>query len=156
MELAWGKCKVWTSKLEKGKPTTWKEWPTPVEDSTNLTPTKGDKKEAKIEGGEYEAVKYGKNTYLVELEVRQGNEDGTPRTKPVEDIDGVVEGEYAMKLQPEDATVAGFTIDRCIISCEDSWNTADGGRWKYTFDALKPSEGNTVKWGVIEDPTKSE
>lgn len=153
MELAWGKCKVWTSKLSNGNPTTWNEWPTPVENTTNLTPSKGDKKEAKIEGGDNEAVKYNKNTYLAELEIRQGNDDGTPRKKPVEDVDGVVEGEYALRVQPENAEVEGFIFDRCVISCEDSWNSEDGGRWKYTFDALKPKEGNTVKWQVVKDPT---
>lgn len=155
MDLAWGKCKLWVSKLENGEPKSWKLWPTPVEDSLNLTPTKGDKKEAKIEGGEVEAVKYNKNTYLLELEIRQGNEDGTPRQKPVEDEDGVVNGEYAMKLQPENAEVEGPCFDRCVISCEDSLNMSDGGRWKYTFDALKPKTGNTVKWQKVTDPTSA-
>ena len=48
----------------------WIDIPTPVENSTKLTPTKGAKKEAKIEGGENEAVKYAANTYTFEFEIR--------------------------------------------------------------------------------------
>lgn len=152
MILAWGKPKIWISKLNNGEPTTWIEINTPVESTTQLTTTKGDKKEAKIEGGDNEAVKYNRSTYLIEFEIRQGNEDGTPRKKPVDDEDGVIEGEYAFKLQPEDKTVEGLVFDKCVLSCEDTWNAEDGGRWKYTVDALKPTKGKTLKWQVVEDP----
>lgn len=153
MELAWGKCRLFVAPLTSGTEGQYTEWPTPVEDTLQLTPTKGDKQEAKIEGGDLEAVKYKKNTHILELEIRQGNEDGTPRSKPVTDVDGVVTGEYAVMLQPENAQVEGIKIDRCVISCEDSLNMSDGGRWKYTFDVLKPTTGNQVKWQVIEVPS---
>jgi hypothetical protein len=155
MELAWGKNKHWLLPLVNGKPDKTKAIAlyTPVDGTLQLTPTKGDKQEALIEGGETEAVKYKKNKHQVVFEVRQGNEDGTPRKKPIEDNDGVIEGEYQYLCQPENAKVEGIRVDRCIVSCEDSLNMSDGGRWKYTIDALKPSEGNTVKWEVITDPT---
>lgn len=155
MDLAWGKCTIFTAKLVNGSPSTWKKWYTPVENSTQLNPTKGDKKEAKIEGGENEAVKYARNTYQLVFNIRSGNEDGTPREKIVEDDDGVIEGEYALKLQPENAEVPGFTIDRCVLSESDNFSTEEGGRWDYTADALRPSTGKTIKWGVITDPTIS-
>lgn len=155
MVIGWGKPNIWISKLEGGSPTTWIKVNTPVENTTTLTTTKGDKKEAKIEGGENEAVKYNRNTYLIEFEIRQGNDDGTPRKKPVEDEDGVIAGEYAFKLQPEDPTVEGVVFDRAVLSCEDTWNAEDGGRWKYSVDALKPSTGNTLKWAVVTDPTNA-
>ncbi len=154
MELAWGKNKHWLVPIVNGEPDNSKaiELYTPVNGTLQLNPTKGDKKEGLIEGGEVEAVKYNKNKYNVGFEIRQGNNDGSPRKKPVEDIDGVVSGEYKYLCQPENTAVEGIRIDRCVVSCEDSLNMTDGGRWKYTIDALKPKQGNTIKWEVIEDP----
>ena len=150
MELAWGKNKHWLEKHNNGKPSgEFIEIYTPAEGTYQLNPTKGDKKEALVEGGDVEAVKYNKNKYDVQFEVRQGNEDGTPRKKPIEDVDGVIEGEYRYISQPENVEVEGIVIDRCVVSCEDSLNMTDGGRWKYTIDALKPKTGNTVKWRKI-------
>ena len=59
MELSWGKPTIKIGKLGDGSkaPSSWIDIPTPVENSTKLTPTKGTKREAKIEGGENEAVK---------------------------------------------------------------------------------------------------
>lgn len=95
MELSWGKCTIKIGKLQSSgeAPSSWIDIPTPVENSTKLTPTKGAKKEAKIEGGENEAVKYAANTYTFEFEIRAGK----GRRKPVEDTDGVITGEYAVK-----------------------------------------------------------
>ncbi len=150
MELAWGKNKHWLEKIANGEPSgTFIELPTPVEGTYQLNPTKGDKKEALVEGGDVEAVKYNKNKYDVQFEIRQGNEDGTPRKKPIEDADGVIDGEYRYISQPENTAVEGIVIDRCVVSCEDSLNMTDGGRWKYTIDALKPKAGNQVKWRKI-------
>lgn len=153
MELAWGKCRVFTAKLTSGTPGEYKEWPTPVEDSLQLNPTKGDKLEATVEGGEPEATRRKRNKHEVVFEIRQGNEDGTPRKKPYDDVDGVIDGEFCLLIQPENIEVEGIKIDRCVISCEDSLNMADGGRWKYTFDVLKPTTGNQVKWEKITVPS---
>lgn len=150
MELGWGHNRHWLNKLNNGEPTEiYIEIPTPADGTFQLNPTKGEKKEALVEGGDVEAIKYNKNKYDVQFEIRQGNEDGTPRQKPVEDTDGVVPGEYRYISQPENPDVEGIVIDRCVASCEDSANMSDGGRWKYTIDALKPKTGNTVKWRKI-------
>lgn len=147
MELSWGKPTIKIGKLGANgtAPAAWIDIPTPVENSTKLTPTKGTKREAKIEGGENEAVKYTANTYVFEFEIRAGK----GRTKPVEDADGVISGEYAVKLQPEDPTVEGIVIDRSTMSAEETFDTENGKKWKYTFDVLKPSEGNQVKHEVV-------
>lgn len=113
----------------------------PVESSTKLTPTKGEKKEAKVEGGENEAVKYAKNTYTFEFEIRAAK----GREKPIVDSDGVIEGEYAFRLVPEDASCEGILIERSVVSLEESFDTAEGKKWKYTADVLKPAEGAQVK-----------
>lgn len=147
MELSWGKPTIKIGKLgaNGAAPTTWIDIPTPVENSTKLTPTKGAKFEAKVEGGANEAVKYAANTYALEFEIRAGK----GRAKPVEDIDGVIAGEYAVKLQPEDPTVEGIIIDRSTMSEEETFDTENGKKWKYTFDVLKPKTGNQVKHEVV-------
>lgn len=143
-QLSWGKPSIEFGKCgaNGAAPTTWTKLAfDPVENSTKLTPTKGEKKEAKVEGGEVEAVKYAKNTYVFEFEVRAAQ----GRTKPIEDADGVVEGEYAFRLTPENAECDGFLIERAIVSLEETYDTAEGKKWKYTTDVLKPASGSQVK-----------
>lgn len=143
-QLSWGKPKIEFGKCgaDGAAPTTWTKLDyDPVENSTKLTPTKGEKKEAKVEGGENEAVKYAKNTFVFEFEVRAA----LGRTKPIPDSDGVVEGEYAIRLTPEDAECEGILIDRSAVSMEETFDTEEGKKWKYTFDVLKPASGNQVK-----------
>lgn len=143
-QLSWGKPTIEFGKcgVDGSAPAKWTKLAyDPVENSTKLTPTKGEKKEAKVEGGENEAVKYAKNTYVFEFEVRAAK----GRTKPIEDADGVVEGEYAVRLTPEDSTVEGILIDKATVSVEETFDTAEGKKWKYTFDVLKPASGNQVK-----------
>lgn len=143
-ELSWGKPTIEFGKCgaDGAAPTTWEKLAfDPVENSTKLTPTKGEKKEAKVEGGENEAVKYAKNTYVFEFEVRAAKS----RTKPIPDEDGVVSGEYAFRLTPENIECEGFLIERSTVSVEDTFDTAEGKKWKYTADVLKPKKGNQVK-----------
>ena len=120
----------------------WLVLATPKENSTTLTPTKGDKKEATIEGGENEDVKYGKNKYALAYTIRRN----TDRKKPMKDVDGIVEHRYAVFVQPENYKVPGPKIDLSVVSLEDPFDTTDGGQLTYTHDALKPTSGNTVKW----------
>lgn len=143
-ELSWGKPKIEFGKVgaDGAAPTTWTVLPyVPVENSTKLTPTKGNKFEAKVEGGEVEAVKYGKNSYSFEFEIRAAK----GRTKPIEDEDGVVNDEYAIRLTPENPECEGILIDRSVASVEDTFDTQEGKKWKYVFDVLKPKSGKQVK-----------
>lgn len=152
--LSWGKCAIWLGRLgaSDAAPSSWTKVPTPVENSTILTPTKGEKTEAKIEGGEVEAVRYGKNTYSLAFNIRAAK----GRTKPVEDINGTIEGNYAIKLQPEDPTVEGLYIKKATLSMLPSFNTSEGTIWQYTADVLFPSDGsNAIDFVVVEDPTKA-
>lgn len=144
--IGWGKCRIFIAKLGTGgTPGAWKEVPTPVEDSTSLTTTKGDKTEAKLEGGANEDVKYGRNTYALAYQIRVAKD----KVMPFESNDGVVEGEYAVAVQPEDKDVPGIMIDKSVVSAEDTFSTAEGGAIIYTHDALQPAEGSQVKWGKI-------
>lgn len=120
----------------------------PVEGSTQMTTTKGEKKEAKVEGGENEAVKYAKNTYALATTIRIGNEDGTLRKKIVPDSDGVVDGEYEYWLCPEDPKAPWMHMERCTVSVEDGWTAEDGTTLVYTMDAVKAEGHDQVEWGT--------
>lgn len=143
--IGWGKPRIFVKDLDVESPK-WEELSTPVEDSTQLTTTKGDKEEAKIEGGENEDVKYGKNTYALAINIRAAK----GRKRPISDNDGVVQHNYALALQPEDPEVQGFCMEKTTVSVEDTFTSADGGVWAYTFDALKHStDKNQIQWGKI-------
>jgi hypothetical protein len=143
-QLSWGKPKIEFGKCgaDGSAPITWTVLPyTPVENSTKLTPTKGAKKEAKIEGGENEAVKVAKSTYVFEFEVRAAK----GRTKPIVDDDGVIDGEYAFRLTPADPECEGFLIEKSTASMEETFDAENGKKWKYTIDVLKPATGSQIK-----------
>lgn len=151
--LSWGKPGLYLRKIGDKTTNKWIKLPTPVEGTTQLTTTKGTKVEAKVEGGENEDVRYGKNTYALEFEIRAAK----GRKKPVPDADGIIDGNYELALQPEDPEAVGIKIDKGALSVEDTWSSADGGKWKYTLDALKPDTGDQVKNGkVVVDETSGE
>lgn len=144
--LSWGKPKVEFTKSVNGavppEPTpTWTAFPEIKEDTAKLTTTEGTKKEATEEGGDLVDTRKGKNKYSFELEifVKKGDE------KPIEDEDGVIVDNYAVRLTPEDEECEGFLIENATVSVTESWSSADGKLWKYTFDAKKPKTGKTLK-----------
>lgn len=140
----------------------FKLFPEAVEGSLALNTTKGEKKEAKVEGGGVEAVKYGKNTYALEASFRRGlDSKGKTITFPTDndELDGVVDGVYALRVQPEDKTAGGLTVMEVIISTEDTFTAADGAIKKFSFDFIKPepeSDGTqkpTIDWEPIPNIT---
>ena len=143
-KISWGKCSIYIKDLE-ATGAKWKKVPTPVEDSTELSTEKGDKLEAKIEGGENEDVKYKANTYALSYGIRRMK----GRVMPFADADGVIAHQYAVAVVPEDVNAPGCVIDKTSVSAEDVYNAADGASQTYTHDVLKPDSGNAVKWGTV-------
>ena len=142
--LGWGKCRVFIKDIDDAD-ASWKELPTPVENSTTLETSKGDKQEAKIEGGENEDVRYAKSTYALNLNIRAAK----GRKKPIKDSDGIIAHNYQVAVQPEDPEAVGIMIDKAKPSVADTFSTEEGAVWEYTFDALKPDSGDQCKMGVI-------
>lgn len=142
--LGWGKCRLFAKDID-AKSASWFEFPTPVEGSTTLETTKGDKQEAKVEGGENEDVRYAKSTYVLNAGIRAAK----GRTKPIKDEDGIVAHNYAVAVQPEDPEAIGIYIPKAKVSVEDIWSTEEGGIWNFAFDALKNEETTQVQMGVI-------
>ena len=142
--IGWGKCSIIVKDLDaaEGK---WTKLPTPKESTATLSTTKGDKKEATVEGGEVEDVKYSKSKYALSYAYRRN----TDRKKLIADTDGVVAHRYAIFLQPENPNVPGPKIETTIVSVEEAFDTTDGGLLTYTHDAITASDGKTVKWCTI-------
>lgn len=140
--LSWGKCKIETTPSTNGAPTnTWKVLDTPKEDTTKVTPTAGTETTATEEGGDVVDVRYGKTTYQLEFDifVKKGG------TRPFEDNDGLIAGEHAFRITPEDEECEGCQIDRSVVRCEESFTTADGKMLHYVAKCLKPASGKTLK-----------
>ena len=138
--LSWGKPLIEIAKLgADGKPGEWKKIPTPVQDSTQLTTTPGDKMEAPVEGGANEAVMYKQSTYTFEFELRVTSQNFE---KPMEDFDGVIADEYAVRLTPQIQTAKGILIDRCAFSAGQTYDTTNGEKIKYTADVLAPYDSS--------------
>ena len=114
-------------KLENGEipssSPTWIEIDNPVQDSTQLETTEGDVTEANGEGGELVDAYVKASTYQLtfQLFAKRGSE------KPI------------------------FMLPRCRVSVVDTFSSADGERWQYTFRALKPNTG-----AMKQEYTKSE
>ena len=140
--LSWGKCLIEHSTSTDGAPgTDWTAIDTPKEDTTKLTPSAGTEVNATEEGGEIVDSRTGKNTYLFEFDlfVKKGKE------RPFEDNDGIIAGEHAFRLTPEDEDCEGLQIDRATVRVEESYSTADGKMLHYVVRCLKPKTGKTVK-----------
>lgn len=142
--LSWGKPRIFVKDLDTQN-ADWKELNTPVQDSTELQPTKGDKMEAPVEGGELEDVKYKDSTFAVVYNIRKKK----GREVPIPNKNGVAMKQYAFMLQPEDPSNIGFYIERSSVSVDDTFNANDGAIWAIQHDAVAATSGNTVKWGTV-------
>ena len=152
--LGWGRPDVYVKKLGESE-AAWNKLPTPVDGTTSLTTTQGEKMEAKIEGGDNEAVKYKANTYELSLQIRLTPEK-EDELSVIQDVDGVVAGEYSVMVIPENPAAVGVQIDRASVNVQTAFGSADGTVNTYTFSALKPETGNTVKFDVLTAPSTGE
>ncbi|GIM60091.1 hypothetical protein CAPN008_01410 [Capnocytophaga canis] len=142
--LKWGKPKIEFLKNQDGgipDSPSWQLMPTPVENTTKISTEKGDKKEAKIEGGEVIAVRVGKSKYTLEFELY----DHKGFTPPIPEDDGLVEGNYAFRITYEDDSIEGIQIDNAAVSAERTWDSENGAKIKYICEVLKPKTGKTIK-----------
>lgn len=145
-KVGWGKPDIYVKDLEAtdGK---WSKIPTPMDGTTQLTPTKGDKKEAKLEGGDNEDVMYLANNYALAYQIRRTSN----KEMPIKHTDGVVEHHYGVVVVPQNKTAPGCYIAESAVSVEDAFDTTEGGTDLYTHDAVVPSDDSKkVKWGTFE------
>lgn len=139
--LSWGKCKIEHSVSNGMAGPKWTELDTPKENTTKLTPTAGTVQEAKEEGGAVVDSRIGKNSYEFEFDlfVKKGV------TRPFDDDDGVITGEHAFRVTPEDTACEGILIDRSSLRVEERYSTEEGKMLHYVAKVLKPTTGKMVK-----------
>lgn len=148
MILSWGKPTIKKATSTAGVPDAdWTAIDTPKEDTTKLETTEGEEKVATEEGGEVVDVVYEKNTYTLSFQLFV--KKGTPL--PFEDNDGIVAGEYAIQVIPEDKACIGIQIDRCSVRAITNYTSSDGILVTYNCKVLKPKTGKMVKQQVISD-----
>lgn len=142
--LSWGKPGIETTTSTDGAPgaaAAWREIDTPKENTTKLTPTAGTSTEAIEEGGDIVDFRTGKTKFQLEFDlfVKKG------KKRPWDDEDGIIEGEHAFRITPEDEDCEGIQIDRCKLRVEESYATAEGKMLHYVAQILKPKNGKKVK-----------
>jgi hypothetical protein len=62
---------------------------------------------------------------------------------PFKTIDGIIEGNYRLAIQPEDAELPGVYMGNTTIGAEEGYTTEEGASITYTHAALIP-EGDVV------------
>ena len=147
--LAWGECSVTATPIEGSGATVTSAvtFPTPVEGTTNLSTTQGDKNEAKVEGGAVVAVRYNANSYELTFDIRMHS---TLTALPLDGTDGVIPGEFTVVVKPTENTAApGVTINRASANVQVSYTSEGGVVATYTFSSLKVENGNQITVGVI-------
>ena len=131
--IAWGGNRHFVKNLTKNAAI--RELPTPVEDTFDVATEKGDKLEAKVEGGKRKDVKYKENSYTITFDVYVAKDE----KKPFVDRRGVISDKFEYWEQPEDPTVpGGIHVSKASLSCEFKGNTAEGKKYTYTIEPLEP------------------
>lgn len=150
--LSWGACDIYARKYNgSSKGSTWIKFDAAVEGSVQLETTEGDKTEAKVEGGENEAVRRSRNTYSLSLQERIG----AGFTYAIDDVDGIIDGEWEVLLKPtENTTAPALYIPKASATASDNYTSADGASHTTRFDALKNNvtvgaTGSEVQVGQI-------
>lgn len=153
--LSWGKPRIQFAASVAGVPNGgWTDIDTPKQDTTKITPTAGTEVTATEEGGEVVDSRSGKNSYSFEFDlfVKKGV------ARPFADTDGVIPGDFAFRIVPEDPSNEGAQIDRCTLRVEENFTAADGKILHYVAKCLKPATGRIVKPyvenGLTLDKTK--
>lgn len=104
-----------------------------------MNPTKGDTMTQTEEGGGTVDRKTKKSTYeaVYQLFIKKGV------AQPFKTIDGVIEGNYRLAIQPEDPELPGVYMGNTTVGAEEGYTTADGALITYTHSALIP-DGDVV------------
>lgn len=141
----------------------WELLPTPVEDSTQLTGTQGDKTTANIEGGEAEATKYNAATFELAMNVRMALDEGDVyRYLPdcmYEKIGGsgsdkddpnhskYITTNVAILLLPQAENAPAFYCPDASVSIMETYTAADGAMWEITFGLNATQTLKAVNFG---------
>lgn len=145
-QLSWGKMTLEFAESAGGEPkggqsAVWKKIDTPKNGTTKIETTAGNVTEALEEGGGVVDSRTEQNKYQLEFDLFVKKDVEPPFT----DVDGVIPGEFAFRLTPEDDSTKGYLIHRAQVSVQESYTSADGGLLHYVVKVLKPKEGTFIR-----------
>lgn len=105
-----------------------------AEGATTLTTEEGETKTLKNAKGNNVDSRKMPSSYSLETKVLRIKTE----TQPFTATNGIVQGEFAMRLIPEDPTSIGIQFDRCGISVNKEWDEENGLCDVITVSALMP------------------
>lgn len=145
MKILFGRPRIEYCKSVNGVPDgEWIEIDTPREDTSSLETSEVSDLEAIEDGGEVVDRISLPSSYSFTFELYR--KKGEPFPLSEKESRGVVSGEYAIRVTSEvDSEAPGFQIDRCSVKTARRYSSGDTYRKQYTFSALKPASGDTIK-----------
>ena len=140
MNISWGKIAIDVREYKStayGQSDTFTRLSIPVEGSTSINVTAGEKKEAKQEGGENVDVKAGANTYELVFRLFVKKTDATAYPAILTAVNGVVSGEKNIRVVPvDDSECYGMEMARASVSCVENFTSEEGITLEYHCNGL--------------------
>lgn len=145
MKILFGRPRIEICPSVNGAPDgDWVELDTPKEDTSSLDTAEGSDLEAVEDGGEVVDRISLPCSYSFTFELFKKKGEAMPLSD--RESRGVVNGEYSIRVTSDvDSDAPGFRIDRCAVRTARRYSPADTYRKQYTFFALKPANGETIK-----------
>ena len=109
-----------------------------LEDSSQLNTTEGETKTLRNEKGENVDSKQMPASYQFTTSVIKKKGETLVATG-LAPVNGVVAGDWAMRLIPEDPETTGFIFRKCSISTSKGWNADQGALDNITVNGLVPN-----------------
>lgn len=161
--VSWGAPSLEFIKLEKptDKPDT-ADWSTMskykkiegsvlLQDSTTLNTTEGNTRELYNEFEELVDSKKSPSSYVLTTSVIKKKGESIVK-EAFSPKNGIVDGNWAMRLTPEDPTTTGILMRKCTITTSKSWSTQQGGLDVINITGVLPDGENTE---ICDDYVKS-
>lgn len=139
--ISWGTPKIYIADYNPANGAddyTWTQLDTPVEGTTQIETSEGDKQEAKEEGGAVVDTFRKKSNYTLTFALFE--KKGKDKPTLLQDEDGIITRNIAVLLVPEDTACNGYFFPKTSVSFQQTWTAEEGGRWVYSFDALVPDK----------------
>lgn len=155
MNISWGKIAIDVRDYKStayGSSDTFTRLSIPVENSTQINVTAGDKKEAKQEGGENVDVKVGANTYEIVFRLFVKKTDATAYPAILTAVNGVVSGEKNIRVVPvDDSECYGMEMARASVSCVENFTSEQGVTLEYHCNGLLDDapDGTTGHYDMV-------
>lgn len=108
-----------------------------LEGATTLETSDGDTKEVKNEKGNVVDSKQMPSSYSLSASIIKKKGENIVKEK-FAPVNGVVSGNWAMRLIAEDSETWGFTFNKCTLSVAKSWSAEQGMLDVLTVKGIEP------------------